>query len=224
MKATRFDLIFCSCVQAHYFFYRTCDLSKRVRNGHNHFTMSDKTKPLPPPPAPHFTRGVPDGDTHERYVCGKCGHIHYTNPKIVVGSVVMHENRILLCKRAIEPRIGFWTLPAGYLEEHETPEDGARREAREEACANIALDALLAVYTMSHISQVQLMYRGHLIAPGIAAGPESLEVRLFAWDEIRGANWPFLCKMGAGSFSRCRGQIGFRALWQSATSRPPEGM
>ena len=146
--------------------------------------MSDARNRVPPPPGPHFERGIPDGDTYERYICGRCGHIHYANPKIVVGSVVVHENRILLCRRAIEPRIGLWTLPAGFLEEHETPEDGARREAREEACAEIVIDALLAVYAVPHISQVQLMYRAHLDAPVFAAGPESLEVGLFGWDEI----------------------------------------
>jgi len=153
--------------------------------------MSDARNRVPPPPGPHFERGIPDGDTYERYICGRCGHIHYTNPKIVVGSVVVHENRILLCRRAIEPRIGLWTLPAGFLEEHETPEDGARREAREEACAEIVIDALLAVYTVPHISQVQLMYRARLGAPAFAAGPESLEVALFEWDEIPWAELAF---------------------------------
>jgi ADP-ribose pyrophosphatase YjhB (NUDIX family) len=117
-------------------------------------------------------------------VCGDCGHIYYTNPKIVVGSVVTFENKFLLCLRAIEPRRGFWTLPAGFLEEHETPEDGARREAREEAEADIEINALLAVYAVPHISQVQLMYRARLAKPEFSAGPESLEVKLFAWDEI----------------------------------------
>ncbi len=120
----------------------------------------------------------------ERFVCGQCGHIAYSNPKIVVGSVVAHEGRILLCRRAIDPRKGLWTLPAGFLEEHETPEAGARREAREEARAEIALDALLAVYSVPHISQVQLMYRGRFAALAFAPGPESLETKLFAWDEI----------------------------------------
>ncbi len=120
----------------------------------------------------------------ERYVCGDCGHIYYTNPKIVVGSVVTFEEKFLLCRRAIEPRRGFWTLPAGYLEEHETPEDGARREAREEAEADIEINALLAVYAVPHISQVQLMYRARLVLPIFAAGPESLEVQLFDWNEI----------------------------------------
>jgi len=146
--------------------------------------MPQTKHPIAPPPGPHFTRRVPDGDTAERYVCGQCGHIAYSNPKIVVGSVVAHEGRILLCRRAIDPRKGFWTLPAGFLEEHETPEAGAAREAREEAQAEIALDALLAVYAVPHISQVQLMYRGRFAAPGFAPGPESLEVKLFAWNEI----------------------------------------
>ena len=146
--------------------------------------MSDQDRPFPPSPGPHFERRVPDGDTMERYVCGRCDYVHYTNPKIVVGSVVAHDDLILLCRRAIEPRKGLWTLPAGFLEEHETPEDGARREAREEACADIQLEALLAVYTVAHISQVQLMYRARLPVREFAAGPESLDVRLFAWNEI----------------------------------------
>lgn len=146
--------------------------------------MSQSGPPVPPSPGAHFERRIPDGDTHERYVCGRCGHIHYSNPKIVVGSVVVHDGLILLCRRAIEPRKGLWTLPAGFLEEHETPEDGARREAREEACADIILNALLAVYTVPHISQVQLMYRATLAKPEFAAGSESLEVKLFAWEEI----------------------------------------
>ncbi|HTQ13867.1 MAG TPA: NUDIX hydrolase [Rhizomicrobium sp.] len=145
--------------------------------------MPQSRKP-PPPPAPHFEWRVPDGDTTARHVCGRCGHIHYTNPKIVVGSVVAHEGRILLCRRAIEPRRNFWTLPAGFLEEHEAPEDGARREAREEANAEIAIDALLAVYAVPHISQVQLMYRARLAQPDFSAGPESLDVALFDWADI----------------------------------------
>jgi hypothetical protein len=137
-------------------------------------TMSDPGRPAPLSPGPQFDRRVPEGDTAERDVCGRCGFIHYTNPKIIVGSVVVHDNRILLCRRAIEPRKGLWTLPAGYLEDHETPQDGARREAHEEACAEIAIDALLAVYTVAHISQVQLMYRARLAQPHFAPGTESL--------------------------------------------------
>lgn len=143
--------------------------------------------PLKPPAAPNFAtfeRAIPDGDSLERLVCRDCGHIHYINPKIVVGAVVTHQSKFLLARRAIHPRRGLWTLPAGYLEENETAEAGAAREAMEEACAAIAIDALLAVYSIPRISQIQLIYRAMLAAPVFAAGPESLEVGLFAWDEI----------------------------------------
>jgi len=133
---------------------------------------------------PSFSRRVPEGDGLERPVCNHCGFIAYENPKIVVGSVVRHEGRILFCRRAIEPRRGFWTMPAGFLELHETPEDGARREAVEEAEARLALGPLLAVYSVPRLSQVQLMYRATLAEPHVAPGPETAEVRLFAWSEI----------------------------------------
>jgi len=153
--------------------------------------MPEKFKPNPPSPVLHFERRLPQGDTSERYVCGKCGHVHYSNPKIVVGAVVTHQDRILLCRRAIEPRKGYWTLPAGFLEEHETAEEGARREAMEEACADIVLDALLAVYSVPHISQIQLMYRARLAGADFSPGAESLETVLFAWDEIPWAELAF---------------------------------
>lgn len=131
-----------------------------------------------------FAKKIPEGDSRERLVCGDCGWIHYVNPKIVVGAVVSHDGKILLCRRAIEPRRGFWTIPAGYMEERETSEAGAMREAQEEACAKIAIDQLLAVYNIPRISQVQLIYRATLAKPEIAPGPESLEVRLHDWNEI----------------------------------------
>ena len=133
---------------------------------------------------PAFETRMPDGDSLERLVCSHCGFVNYQNPKIVVGSVVRHDGRILMCRRAIEPRRGFWTIPAGYLEMHETPEDGARREAREEACADLKLDGLLAVYTVPRLSQVQLIYRASLASPDFSAGEESLEVALFGWNDI----------------------------------------
>jgi len=129
-------------------------------------------------------RTVPDGDDRERLTCPDCGFIAYENPKIVAGSVVSVDGKILMCRRAIEPRKGFWTLPAGFLELHETPEEGAKREAWEEARARIAIDALLAVYSVPRISQVQLIYRATLAEPGFSAGPESEAVALFAWDGI----------------------------------------
>lgn len=127
---------------------------------------------------------VPDGDNRERLVCETCGFIQYENPLVVAGSVIVEGDRVLLCRRAIEPRKGFWTIPAGFLELNETVEDGARREAREEALAEIAIDGLLAVYTIQRISQVQLIYAAHLAEPGFGVGEESLEVRLFDWDDI----------------------------------------
>lgn len=131
-----------------------------------------------------FTRQVPDGDSVERDVCGDCGWIHYINPKVVVGSVVTFEDQFLLCRRSINPRKGFWTLPAGYMEQKETTEQGAAREAMEEANAEIEIRDLLGIYNVTHISQVQIMYRAQLKLPVFSAGPESLEVALFAWDDI----------------------------------------
>ncbi|MBO6542957.1 MAG: NUDIX hydrolase [Alphaproteobacteria bacterium] len=131
-----------------------------------------------------FTHRVPDGDSLPRAVCDTCGFINYVNPKIVVGSVVTYGDRFLMCRRAIEPRHGFWTLPAGFMEEKETSEEGAAREAMEEANAHIRVRDLLAVYNIPRISQVQLMYRAELLSEAVSAGPESLEVALFTWDEI----------------------------------------
>ena len=109
-------------------------------------SMQKNSQPLPPPPTCcEFVRRIPDGDALERDVCARCGHIHYVNPKIVVGAVCSWHGRILLCRRAIEPRRGFWTIPAGYMEERETPAEGAAREALEEANVKIEIDRLLAV-------------------------------------------------------------------------------
>lgn len=138
---------------------------------------------IPTPRGP-IDRRIPDGDDRDRLVCNDCGFILYENPKIVVGAVVRDGDRFLLCRRAIEPRRGFWTLPAGYLELHETTEEGARREAWEEARARIRLDGLLGLFSIPRISQVQLIYRATLADPAIEPGPESLEVGLFLWNEI----------------------------------------
>ena len=131
-----------------------------------------------------FKREVPEGDTHERLVCNDCGFINYVNPRVIVGAICTWEDRILMCKRAINPRAGYWTLPAGFMELHETPMEGAARETAEEANADVALDALLGVYTIERVGQVQLFYRGRLRSPAISPGIESLEVALYTWDEI----------------------------------------
>ena len=139
-------------------------------------------------PRPNFSRKVPDGDELERLVCDTCGHIQYENSKIVVGSVLSWsegaEERILLCRRAIEPRSGYWTIPAGYMELGETSAEGAAREAWEEAFAKAEIGPLFAVYNIPRIGQVHLFYLGTLTSPDVAAGIESLEVALYGWDEI----------------------------------------
>jgi ADP-ribose pyrophosphatase YjhB (NUDIX family) len=129
-------------------------------------------------------RRVPEGDDKPRLVCGECGFILYENPKVIVGAVCTWEDRYLLCRRAIEPRAGYWTMPAGYMELAETTEQGAVREVWEEACARVELDGLLAIYNIPRISQVHMIYRARMLTPEFAAGPESTEVALFAWDEI----------------------------------------
>jgi ADP-ribose pyrophosphatase YjhB (NUDIX family) len=147
----------------------------------------DRTHPQHPPRPAAFVQRVPAGDDRPRLVCSECGFIDYQNPRIVVGSVCGWEERILLCRRAINPRRGYWTLPAGFLETQETTADGAMREAWEEARARIAIERLLAVYNVPRLSQVQLIYKARLLSDAVEPGPESEAVRLFAWDEIP---WP----------------------------------
>lgn len=132
-----------------------------------------------------FLRRIPEGDNRERMVCGDCGYVAYENPKVVVGAVVVAEGAVLMCRRAIEPRLGHWTLPAGYLELGETIEEGAMREALEEAQAEIALDGILAVFSIARIGQVQVIFRARFSgAPHFAPGAESLEVGLFPPDRV----------------------------------------
>ncbi|MDR2188643.1 MAG: NUDIX hydrolase [Azonexus sp.] len=132
---------------------------------------------------------IPAGDNLPRHVCPACAYIQYQNPRLVVGCVVEHEGRILLCQRAIEPRKGFWTLPAGFMENGESTAAAAIRETLEEAGARIVIDAPFALVSVTPINQVHLFYRGRLAAPDYAAGEESLAVALFApadipWSEI----------------------------------------
>jgi len=134
-----------------------------------------------------FLRRIPQDDNRERLVCAECGYVAYENPKVIVGSVIGLGDRVLMCRRAIQPRTGFWTLPAGYLELGETLEEGAAREAMEEAQAVIAIDGILAVYSIARIGQVQVIFRARFADSGppvFAPGPESREVRLFSWDNI----------------------------------------
>jgi ADP-ribose pyrophosphatase YjhB (NUDIX family) len=132
---------------------------------------------------------IPEGDDRERYVCASCHTIHYTNPRLIVGCLPVWEDKVLLCRRAIEPRLGFWTLPAGFMENGETTEQGAARETWEEARARVSDLSLYRVYDVPYINQVYLFYLCALSNGEHAAGPESTETALFEratvpWDEL----------------------------------------
>lgn len=135
------------------------------------------------------SRKVPEGDDRSRYVCESCATVHYTNPKIVAGCIPVWKGQLLLCRRAIEPRHGLWTLPAGFMEDGESTEQAAARETWEEARARVEDLVLYGVFSIPHINQVYMMFRAALSAESFAPGPESLDVRLFEeheipWDEL----------------------------------------
>ena len=127
---------------------------------------------------------VPPGDHLPRHVCVACSSVHYHNPKIVVGCIPEHAGRILLCRRAIEPRKGYWTIPAGFMENDETMQEGAARESWEEALARVEIGSLLAVVHVLHADQVHVMFRARLLEPRFGPSPESLEVRLYDEAEV----------------------------------------
>lgn len=132
---------------------------------------------------------IPAGDTLPRHVCDACGTIHYQNPKMIVGCIAEWENRILLCRRAIEPRHGLWTVPAGFMENGETTAQGAARETLEEANARVEVGPLYALYNIPHINQVYLLFRARLLDLDFSAGAETLETRLYdeadiPWDAL----------------------------------------
>jgi ADP-ribose pyrophosphatase YjhB (NUDIX family) len=134
---------------------------------------------------------IPEGDNRLRYVCNTCATIHYENPRVITGCLPIHEDQILLCKRAIEPRLGLWTLPAGFLENGETSADGALRETMEEANARVNIEGLYTLFSLPHISQVYMFFRATLQDLDFYAGEESLEVQLFNEDEIPWDNLAF---------------------------------
>lgn len=127
---------------------------------------------------------IPEGDNLPRHVCIACGVIHYQNPKIVVGCIPEWKDKILLCRRAIEPRHGLWTVPSGFMENAETLGQGAERETLEEANARVRMGNLYAIYSLPHINQVHVLFRAQLLDLDFKPGIESLEVRLFSEDEI----------------------------------------
>ncbi len=127
---------------------------------------------------------IPEGDDRKRHVCSQCGKIHYQNPKVIAGCILEWEEKILLCRRAIEPKYGLWTLPAGFMEMGETLEQAARRETLEEACAEVDYLALHTIISLPQLSQVYVFFRGKIKEGCFAPGEESLETRLFPEPEI----------------------------------------
>ena len=167
------------------------------------FTYNDQT-------SGPINKKIPPDDTIERLVCNECGFINYINPKIIVGAICTWQDKFLLCKRSIPPRIGYWTMPAGFMEEGETAIEGAMREAQEEACAEIQIDALLGIYNISRLSQVHLIYRAQLLSPSFSAGPESQAVELYDWNDIPWENLAFPSVHWALShFKEVEGQTDF---------------
>ena len=127
---------------------------------------------------------VPDGDNRPRFVCGSCHTVHYENPRIVAGCVPIWGDQVLLCRRAIEPRRGYWTLPAGFMENGETLQQAAERETLEEACARVTDLQLYTLFDLPHINQVYMFFRAQLVDLEFCAGDESLEVKLFEQQSI----------------------------------------
>lgn len=127
---------------------------------------------------------IPAGDNRERYMCDDCGAIHYQNPRMVVGTVPLFEGRVLLCKRAIEPRLGCWTLPAGFLENGETTEQGALRETREESLATVNITGLYRLFNVAHADQIHMFYLAEMTSAEYGITAESSEVALFEFADI----------------------------------------
>lgn len=134
-------------------------------------------------------QAIPDGDNRPRHICSQCDTIHYQNPRIIAGCLPVYQDKVLLCKRAIEPGYGLWTLPGGFMENGETLQQAAMRETREEACAKVELKNLYTITSITPINQVQMFYLAELIEPSFGAGEETLEAQLFSeteipWDQI----------------------------------------
>ncbi len=178
------------------------------------------------------TLQIPPDDNRPRYVCASCGTIHYQNPKMVVGSIPVWEQegelRVLLCKRAIEPRYGYWTLPAGFMENNETTTDAAQRETLEEAGARIELHELFSLLNVPHVHQVHMFYRARLLDLDYQAGTESLEVKLFAeaeipWDEIAFPTVAHTLKYFLADYARVKSQGGSFGFHSRDIMKPMRG-
>lgn len=161
---------------------------------------------------------IPHGDDRLRMVCGDCGFVNYVNPRIIVAAVPVWEGKFLLARRAIEPRKNYWTIPAGFLEVGETVEAGAVRETWEEARARVKTDALLGLYNIAAIGQLYVVYRAAMLSGDFGVGPESLEVRQFAWDDIPWADLAFpSIRWSLQDYKKVEGQKGFAPF-----TEPPE--
>ena len=157
---------------------------------------------------------VPPGDSLPRFVCDQCGEIHYQNPRVVVGTVPEWEGRLLLCRRAIEPRYGYWTLPAGFMENGETVAEGAMRETLEEAGAQVVLAEAFSMISVPRVNQVHVFYRARIVDPEFHPGAETLEVGLFdeggiPWKDIAFRTVSLTIERWFGD--RAKGSFGFHA-------------
>jgi ADP-ribose pyrophosphatase YjhB (NUDIX family) len=170
-----------------------------------------------------IVRRVPAGDSRERDVCGHCGAIHYVNPRPVVGTIPVWQDTVLLCRRAIEPRYGKWTLPAGFMEVGETTREGALRETVEEACARVNIGPLFSMIDVPYIEQVHVFFRAELVDLQFAPGEESLEVRLFSeaeipWQELAFRTVAHTLRLFFAD--RARGEFGTHVQAIDAPARP----
>jgi len=172
---------------------------------------------------------VPPDDNRLRYVCDHCGTIHYQNPKMVIGSIPVWDDgevlRILLCRRAIEPRRGYWTLPAGFMENAETTAEAAERETLEEAGARIGLQGIFSLLNVPHVHQVHIFYRAALLDLDYAPGTESLEVQLFTeqdipWQEIAFPTVAYTLKAFFSDAARIRAEGGDFAFHSRDITKP----
>lgn len=167
---------------------------------------------------------IPAGDSQTRHVCDHCGAIHYLNPKIVVGALAEWGDEILMCRRAIEPRLGFWTLPAGFMENGETTAQGALRETLEEACARIELGPMFSFINVPQISQVHIIYRARLLDLDFGPGEESMEVVLMKEEHIPWEDLAFrtiALTLRHYFEDRRRGVFGIHTLDLTSPSHPP---